>query len=65
MKPFKKIKPDDVIEVRITKVREGYEIIVTVNKLIISQATTLYFTSIKHYLFGVFEGIEKNLVEEE
>ena len=64
MKPFR-VKPDDTIEIRITKVREGYKIIVAVNKLIISDATTPYFTSIKHYLFGVFESIEKNLVEED
>ena len=52
MKPFR-IKPDDVIEVSVIRRGNEYRITVTINKLIISDTTTPYFTSIKHYLFGV------------
>ena len=57
------LKKGDYLEIEIIKTESGYEVVVAVNKKIIANTEIPYFSAIKHYVYGVLKGIEKEVEE--
>jgi len=54
-----KFEKGDFLEIRILKTQNGCKIEICLNGKVVTKAETPYFSAVKHYVYGVLEGIEK------